>query len=108
MFLVEDGKDISDEEFEELYKPHSDVVHQFMVNHTIPELIAFYLSSGYRLNAISNVPFDIHISTCCNYFNIKLSNDDIKKIELETCKILKTRCGIIVASTDPIKFKELY
>ena len=108
MFLIENGKDISDEEFEKLYKPHSDIVHQFMVNHTIPELIAFYLSSGYRLNAISNVSFDIHLSTCSNYFNAVLSSDDKKVITNETYRILKTRCGLIMTSLDSLDFKEIY
>lgn len=47
MFLRKNERDISDEEFEEILLPHYKMVDDFMEGYVIPEVIAFYLASGY-------------------------------------------------------------
>ena len=48
--------DISDDEFNLIISPHGDKVNQFVEEYIMPEVIAFYLATGYYGNCMYEEP----------------------------------------------------
>lgn len=71
MFRNEDGKDITDEEFEELIEPFGDACYRYLHDDILPEYIAFYLAEGVKLKALFSNTYRIHINSAADVFNIK-------------------------------------
>lgn len=86
MFLKNRVNDISDDEFELIISPHGDKVNQFVEEYIMPEVIAFYLATGYYGSCMYEKSLHINInSIIAEVFNgeekdrLKLI-DNIKKL----------------------------
>ena len=78
MFRNEDGKDITDEEFEELIEPFGDACYRYLHDDILPEYIAFYLAEEVKLKALFSNTYRIHINSAADVFNIKYDYEFVK------------------------------
>lgn len=104
MFRNEDGKDIMDEEFEELIEPFWDACYRYLHNDILPEYIAFYLAEGVKLKALFSNTYRIHINSAADVFNIKYDYEFVKN---KVTRILAEKYHLRVISEDPLNFEEV-
>lgn len=104
MFRKEDGKDISDEEFEELIEPFGDACYRYLHDDILPEYIAFYLAEGVKLKALFSNTYRIHINSAADVFNIKYDYEFVKN---KVTRILAEKYHLRVISEDPLNFEEV-
>ena len=100
MFRTDRLKDITDDVFDKITLPHSELCHQFSIDFIIPEYIAFYLASGYYHDALWENPLLTHINDALNNFNVDI--DDMDSLILNIKKLLKTKYNLEVISEEPI------
>lgn len=106
MFRLEDGKDISDEEYESIALPHLKIVNAFIEEFIAPELAAFYIATGYYKNAIWEGSLFVQIRSTLDLLNYDFG--DYKKITSETKRILNYKYLLNVTQESPIlKVKEI-
>jgi len=105
MFLVLKEENI-DKPLEKNFIEHSKQVENFVNSFIAPELIAFYIASGYNHSAIYEQQLDTIISTGTEFlnFNIPISNNLVNNIK----KILEIKYGLKVIKTIPLKLEECY
>ena len=103
MFLKSGVNDISDDEFELIISPHGDKVNQFIEEYIMPEVIAFYLATGYYENCMYEESLNIHInSIIAEVFNGE--EKDRKKLIYNIKKLLGIKYGLVVINEDPLNF----
>lgn len=106
MFLKSTDRDISDKEFEEILLPHYKVVSRFLEEYVIPEVIAFYLASGFYGSCVYEESYRIHINSIVKeIFNCEISN--MKELKRNIKKLLIVKYGLEIVDEDPLDFKEL-
>ena len=90
MFRRRNGEDIYDEEYKKYLEPHLNRFKIYMLDYIIPDMCAFYISSGYQLNAFYSDTFDAFINDVLAMLNCdyQLSNDLKEKIK----KCLRIKC----------------
>lgn len=97
--------DITDEEFEEKYGPFYDNFNNYMKTFVIPNVVAFYLASGYDRSCLDNCPLKNHINSAVDVFNIICDVDDlIPKIEM----ILGIKYNLKITQRNPLKLEKGY
>ena len=104
MFRNEDGKDITDEEFEELIEPFGDACYRYLHDDILPEYIAFYLAEGVKLKALFSNTYRIHINSAADVFNIK---NDYEFVKNKVTRILAEKYHLRVISEDPLNFEKV-
>lgn len=104
MFRNEDGKDITDEEFEELIEPFGDACYRYLHDDILPEYIAFYLAEEVKLKALFSNTYRIHINSAADVFNIKYDYEFVKN---KVTRILAEKYHLRVISEDPLNFEEV-
>lgn len=62
MFRRNNGEDIFDQEDRKCLEPHRNRFKTYMLDYIIPDMCAFYISSGYQLNAFYSDTFDSFIN----------------------------------------------
>lgn len=103
MFLKSGVNDISDDEFEMIISQHGDIVNQFVEEYIMPEVIAFYLATGYYGSCMYEESLHIHInSIIAEVFNVE-EKDRLKLID-NIKKLLRIKYGLVVINEDPLDF----
>ncbi len=103
MFLKSGVNDISDDEFNLIISPHGDKVNQFVEEYIMPEVIAFYLATGYYGSCMYEESLHIHInSIIAEVFNGE--EKDRPKLIDNIKKVLRIKYGLIVINEDPLDF----
>ncbi len=104
MFRKEDGKDISDEEFEELIEPFGDACYRYLHDDILPGYVAFYLATGVQMKTLFSNTYRIHINSAADVFNIKYDYEFVKN---KVTRILAEKYHLRVISEDPLNFEEV-
>lgn len=104
MFRIDNGKDITPEEFLKYVSPHIDKVNNYIIKNIIPEVCAYYIVTGYEDNAIWENAYDTHIGTVLDMFNIEFNNT-ISHIKHKTTKILLNKYGYYIINENPLQLK---
>ena len=99
------GRDIAylnDDKFEEIYYPFSKNFNEYITRYIIPDVIAFYLASGYLRKCLSIDSFKRHIYSAKDVFNIKCDIDELMpSIE----EILRIKYNLKIEKLDPMILK---
>lgn len=103
MFLKSGINYMSDDEFNLIISPHGIKVHQFVEEYVMPEVIAFYLATGYYGSCMYEESLQIHInSIIAEVFNSE--EEDRPRLIDNIKKILRIKYGLIVINEDPLDF----
>lgn len=103
MFLKSGINDISDDEFNMIISPHGDKVNQFIEEYVMPDVIAFYLATGYYGSCMYKESLNIHInSIIAEVFNGE--EKDRTKLIYNIKKLLRIKYGLVVINEDPLNF----
>lgn len=105
MFRVKDGKDVSNEEFDSIVDPFTDLCSNYLIQELIPKYIAFHIAEGYRTSAIWSNSYDIIFNTAMDMFNIIPKN--VRSIKDDVAKLLEKEYKLKIISEDPLDLKEL-
>lgn len=100
----EDGKDITDEEFEELIEPFGYRCHQYLHDNILPAYVAFYLATGVQMKSLWSNTYKIHINSALDVFNIKYDYESVKS---KVTKILAEKYHLRVISEEPLNFERI-
>lgn len=106
MFRKRTGKDISDEEFEQYDLPHISLCANYIEEYLLPNYIAFYISTGYYHNVLTESSFIQHFNSAADMFNHTiLHKDDV----IENVKrLMKLIYSLDVIEESPVlKVKEI-
>lgn len=102
MFIQTNGRDVTDEE-DERGKEHLKILNEYAAEYIIPEYTAFFISTGYRMSAVTEEDYDTYISDIVSLLNHEYeSYDEIKE---RTTKILRIKYGLIIENENPLQFK---
>lgn len=104
MFRKEDGKDITDEEFEELIEPFGDACYRYLHDDILPEYVAFYLATGVEMKALFSNTYKIHISSAADVLNISYDYEFVKN---KVTALLAEKYHLRVISDNPLEFKKM-
>ena len=89
MFRIEDGKDITEDEFDEIIAPFVDSCNDYLEKNIIPDYVAFYIGEGYNSSAIRSTSYDILIHTAMDTFNI--APKDVETIKCTVTRLLEQK-----------------
>lgn len=103
MFRVEDGKDITTEEFNDIVGPFFDVCTEYLEKEVVPEYVSYFIATGYNMNAIWGASFDIHIGSAMDMFNFDCK--DYTTLKAKVIKILCNKYRLRIISEDPLDFE---
>lgn len=104
MFRFQDGKDITQEEFDTIVNPFFDICREHLEKEVVPEYISYFIATGYQMNAIWEDSFDIHVGSALDMFNFDCNDYD--GVKAKAAEILCTKYKLKVVCEDPLKFKE--
>ena len=103
MFRRNNGEDISDAEFHKYFEPHQNRFKTYMLDYIIPDMCAFYISSGYQLNAFYSDTFDSFINDVLSMLNCEYQISGNLKENIRKC--LRIKYGLIVIKENPLRFR---
>lgn len=103
MFRRNNGEDISDAEFHKYFEPHRNRFKTYMLDYIIPDMCAFYISSGYQLNALYSDTFDSFINDVLSMLNCEYQISGNLKENIRKC--LRIKYGLIVIKENPLRFR---
>ncbi len=99
MFRKEDGKDITDDEFLNIVKPHLKRTDVFLEHYIMAEYIAYYIASGFYYNALWECSFDTQIRSSADIFNY--FNYDKAKLKKNIKTLLEEKYSLKVVAEEP-------
>lgn len=100
MFISKKCEDVSDEDFDELVSPHSDAVANFMADFIFPEVVAYYIATGFYKSCIWEEKFDVLIGTVNDLFNYHFVVT--KKLKESISHILLIKYGLKLIGENPL------
>ena len=104
MFLKPLNRDFNEREMEML-DLHFQQVSAYLEEFIIPEVISFYIWSGFSESRIYEDSLDIYISAVLSqFFNYEVRN--LTVVRRNTIKMLRIKYNLEMVSTDPIQFKK--
>jgi len=105
MFLKKD--DLKDEkDFLERCRPHSKQVEDYVETFVAPDLIAFYIASGFYSSSIYEQKLETLITTGLEFLNISIKNR--KKLIKNIINILKIKYNLNVLNNEPLILEDFY
>lgn len=104
MFRYEDGRDITDDEFETLVEPFEDECYKHLHDDILPEYVAFYLATGVQMKSLWSNTYKNHINSAEDVFNIKY---DYKSVKSKVTNILAKKYHLRVISEEPLEFERI-
>ncbi len=105
MFRYEDGKDITEEEYKLYVEPFANKCYEHLENEVLPDYIAFYLATGFAMNALWQADFKIHIQSAAGMFN--MNDIDYDSLKAKVIKILYNKFRVKVINENPLDFEEV-
>lgn len=103
MFRPSNGEDISNQEYKKYFEPHLNRFNNYMLNYIIPDMCAFYISSGYQLNALYSDKFDSFINDVLAILNCEYQISSNLKEKVRRC--LRIKYGLIIIKENPLRFR---
>lgn len=106
MFIKNNDNNITDIEDEMLLKPHLMVMDGYIENYIVPEVVAFYLATGYYNSCVYEESLLTHINTViAGFFNHDITN--INKVMDDVKRLLLVKYGLKVITNDPLKLEKI-
>lgn len=102
---VEDIVNISDDEFAKFIEPFEDEGYKHLHNDILPEYVAFYLATGFKMNSLSCNTYKIHINSASDVFNISY---DYEFVRNKVTNILAEKYHLRVISEEPLDFERIF
>ena len=99
------GKDISEEEWNNVLNPFYDNYNDFMESYVMPEVIAFYIASSFYRNAMWESTFKEHYNSGKEYLNI--FDENYKKVKSEVIKLLRVKYSLEITNEKPLELKKI-
>lgn len=94
--------DVSNYEFNNFINPHIDRFKKYIQEYVLPSICAFYIYSGYQMEALYTNSLDIFIKDV-----LAMTNEEYiltEKLKDDTKKILKLNYGLTIKTEDPLSF----
>ena len=104
LFRFEDGKDITEEEFNTIVSPFLDICHDHLEREVVPEYVSFYIATGYNMSALWEDTFDIFIGSALDMFNFECKDYDALKVKV--IEILCNKYKLKVVRDNPLGLEE--
>lgn len=102
MFIKNLDRDVTSDEYNLLLKPHLLMMDRYIENYIIPEVVSFYLATGYFNSCVYEEPFVIHINTVlAGFFNYDVKN--INKVMNNVKRLLLIKYGLKVIGDNPLQ-----
>ncbi|MBE6140713.1 MAG: hypothetical protein E7172_04165 [Firmicutes bacterium] len=101
--MINDKKDIDDEEFEKILLPFFNNYSEYIIKFLMPDAIAFYIANGYFRQCLSDCSLMNHINSAADVFNIRYKKEELLPVVEE---ILKVKYNLIISKTSPLKLKK--
>lgn len=103
--MIRTDFDVSDEDHSKVVKAHDKVLHKFVVDKFLHEFCAFYLATGYRMDAIWSGDLDSLLYGASDGLVIsdlisELNHDKLKEI-------LKKEYGFIITNETPLEIQDI-
>ena len=105
MFLKQNLKYISDEEFENIILPHVEIMDSYLEDKVIPMTISHYIATGFDTSSLFENTFDIHISSALNMFNFIIK--DKTKLKNNIKNILLSKYHMKVVNETPLTIEKI-
>ena len=102
--MISEKKDITDEEFEEIFLPFFNNYTEYIIKFLMPDAIAFYIANGYFRHCLSDCSLINHINSAADVFNVRCKKEELLPIVEE---ILRVKYNLIILKTDPLELKKL-
>ncbi len=97
-------EDITEYEFRSYIEPHIDRFRKYVQEYALADMCAFYIFSGYQMEALYENSLDIFIKDVLSMMNEEYEITlDLKN---STKKILKDKYGLTITYEDPLSFKK--
>lgn len=104
MFRHEDGKDITNEEYNNYLLPHVLVSDRYLRDVIAPQYCAFYIASGFRMGSLWEDSLRIHVQSVLDIFNYDFKN--VSRIMKLAKELLLSQYGLSIVSDNPLVFKD--
>lgn len=105
MFLKENEL-LDENDFLKKCNFHSIQLKDYVSNYIAPNIIAYYIATGYYSSCIYEQKFNTLISTGLEFLNI---NVPVSKTLIKNVKdILKVQYNLKIIKTDPLTFESVY
>ena len=105
MIRKSNGKDISEEEWNNVLNPFYDNYTDFMESYVLPEVIAFYIASSFYRNAMWDSSFKQHYNSGKEYLNI--FSENYRKVKSEVIKLLRVKYSLEITNENPLELKKI-
>ena len=102
MFLKHLDRDFTKDEIQNILNPHYKIVSKYLEEYVIPEVISFYIATGYYHSYVYEENFNIHIKSILG----ELFNYEVKYlyfIKRKVKSILKVKYNLKVISERPLR-----
>lgn len=104
MFLRPLNRDFNEREVK-MIDQHINYIGNYLEEFIVPDVIAFYLASGYYESKLYENSLDIFInSVLAQFFNYEVKN--LTVVRRNTIKILKIKYNLEISCDCPLRFKK--
>lgn len=101
MFIKNINRDITESEYRHKLKPHLTVMNCYMENYIIPEVVSFYLATGFYNSCVYEESFIVHVNTVlAGFFNCEIKNTG--KLMNNVKSLLLVKYGLKVVDDNPL------
>ncbi len=97
--------DISDEEFEAIFKPFLDNYDEYIESYVMPEVIAYYIANSYYRGSMYEGTFLQHYNSAKDLIN--LFGEDYEQVKAEVYKLLKIKYALLIINEEPLEIKKI-
>ena len=107
MFIKNLNRDVTENEYKCKLKPHLIVMNGYMENYIIPEVVAFYLATGFYNSCVYDESFIVHINTVlAGFFNYEIKNAG--KLMNSVKNLLLVKYGLKIVGDKPLRLSKLW
>ena len=100
--MINDKKDITDEEFEQILLPFFNNYIEYIIKFLMPDAIAFYIANGYFRHCLSDCSLINHLNSAADVFNVRYKKEELLPVVEE---ILRVKYNLIISKTSPLELK---
>lgn len=100
MFRKENGKDITDDEYNKICLPFLEKKEEFLETNIMPEYIAYCIFTGYTCSSMWEASFDSIINSEADIFN--RGSFCVMRMKKNIKKILRDKYSMEVIEEEPI------
>lgn len=101
--MIRNDYDLSDEDFDNVIKPFDKALREY-VNNFVHEYLAFYLATGFKLDALWEGTLSGHISSALDGLcEIPINDSDVSKVR----EIMKNKYSLILTDNEQIEILDI-